>query len=179
MALRGSFCKPTLPAADLGVDARDWGRLVHRMLEHQVRYPQAPLQLLGRWFCFENPALLQALPAAIKMVEQVTQSLLWGWVQDASQRLVEVPVAVKRGRQCLFGTIDLALRREDGWGLVDYKTDRQHLEALVGRYARQVEQYARSWTDVLDEPLRYSGIFAVREARLSLDLTPPGSKRGL
>jgi len=173
---RHSFLKPTLPAPELNVDAGDWGRLVHRLLEYRVRHPHAGREewlRVGHWFCYEVPTLLGALDAALDAVEGVNHSLLWDWVRSADKRLVEVPLAVRSGRRCIFGTIDLALQRDKGWGLVDYKTDRQQLDTLVSHYAHQIEQYAKTWREVICEPLRYSGIFAVREGQLSLNLTPP------
>ena len=55
-------------------------------------------------------------------------------MQTSDSRLVEVPFGVGRARRLMFGTIDLALRREEGWGVIDYKTDRQ-MEELVSSYA--------------------------------------------
>jgi hypothetical protein len=67
--------------------------------------------------------------------------------------------------------IDLVLQRADGWGIVEHKTDRQKLETLVASYASQVLAYARHWGDVTQEPVRYAGIFSVRERKLSSDLS--------
>ena len=168
--------KPLLPPDAVNVDAREWGRLIHRLLEHMVRRPtldQAELTRLGRWFCHEVPGLSEALPAALDVVEELKSTLLWDWIAEARVRLVEVPFGVREGRRILFGTIDLALHREEAWALIDYKTDRQRVDALVESYARQIEQYARSWAQVTDEPLRYTGLFGVREGMLSGDLRPP------
>jgi len=46
------------------------------------------------------------------------QTEFWSRVlgaQDAQDRLVEIPFGQRLGSQLLFGTIDLALRQEDGW----------------------------------------------------------------
>ena len=172
----GRPSKPTLPPDHVKVDAQDWGRLIHRLLEALTRQPHLTREeffRLGRWFCFDIPGLLEALPAALEALEHIKRSPLWDWLEDARDRLVEVPFGVKSRSRLLFGTIDLALRRDDGWGLIDHKTDRQRMDALVNSYARQVEQYAQSWSEVTEEPLRYSGLFGVREGQLSPDLTPP------
>jgi hypothetical protein len=63
-----------------------------------------------------------------------------------------------------------ACLKERGWSdLVDHKTDRSPLDALILRYAAQIEQYARSWTDITGETVRSRQIFGVRQGELIED----------
>jgi ATP-dependent helicase/nuclease subunit A len=54
----------------------------------------------------------------------------------------ETPVACRQGDGSLIeGVVDLAFEDEDGWTVVDFKTDAE-LAADLGRYRRQVGLYA-------------------------------------
>ena len=70
----------------------------------------------------------------------------------------------------MFGILDLVLRREDGWDIVDYKDDARKLEELVAKYACQVEHYAQHWTTMAGEKVRCAGLFGVRARELSEDV---------
>jgi ATP-dependent exoDNAse (exonuclease V) beta subunit len=53
---------------------------------------------------------------------------------------VTLPIA---GGRLLEGVVDLAFEEDDGWTVVDFKTDRE-LDGLVPRYRRQVALYAEA-----------------------------------
>jgi ATP-dependent helicase/nuclease subunit A len=62
------------------------------------------------------------------------------------------PVTVERG------VIDLVYRDEEGWHIVDYKTDRIDEDEFSGvsddhKYARQVRQYASVWREIAGKPV--------------------------
>ena len=72
-----------------------------------------------------------------------------------------------------FDTLEEIQRSEfwtRAWDIVDYKTERQHVDELITRYAGQVAQYARSWTEITAQEVDYAGIFGVRENILSDDV---------
>ena len=66
---------------------------------------------------------------------------------------MEVPVQVPLqgdgpGGSLLKAAIDLVFEEEEGWVIVDYKTDRaagRDLEALASRYAGQLANYETAW----------------------------------
>lgn len=179
VAARGRGRRPQLPSPPLGVDARDWGRLVHRLLEVLARDPSvdtATLEQHGRWFCFDQPELARALRQALQLVAAAQEGTLGQWLRLSDQQLAEVPFGARRGACCVFGTMDLLLQWQGGWGLIEHKTDRQPLERLVATYARQLDQYSTLWQHLVEEPLRYAGIFAARESTLSPNLSE--SKEG-
>jgi ATP-dependent helicase/nuclease subunit A len=155
-----------------------WGHLIHALLEQAVRGPRrdrAHLERLARWFTLERPEFVPAIPEALDTVERVMASDLWRRAMAAPERLVEVPFAVKVvGVQgpptILHGIIDLAFRTAEGWELVDYKTDRVDTEALVGLYGDQVRQYAAHWASITGTPVKYAGLYSVREDRCTRNL---------
>ncbi|MFN8611747.1 MAG: UvrD-helicase domain-containing protein [Vulcanimicrobiota bacterium] len=166
--------KPTLVAEVAGLDARDWGHLLHSLLERAADLPDLELVNWGRWYCRHQPRLLRALPQALGIVHEVRRSPLGEWLRQSRQCLVEVPFGCRTGRRLRFGTIDLAIQRDDGWGLVDYKTDRQTVSVLATQYARQMAGYAQCWSLLCEQSPRYAGLFSLREMKLSIDLSPPG-----
>lgn len=150
-----------------------WGDLLHRLLEHLVRNPRLTrpeLLRLARWFSFDQPDLTPHLEEALDLLDQLRQTPFWAGVLAAGQRLVEIPFGQRQENRFLFGTIDLALERQQGWDIVDYKSDRKSLEELVGSYAAQLQQYARSWQDITGTTVGYAGIYGLRSGQLSKDL---------
>ncbi len=155
-----------------------WGNLVHALLEQAIRGPhrdRAHLERLARWLTLERTDLHAVIPEALDTVERVMASDLWQRAMAAEERLVEVPFAMRvpggDGPPCiLHGIIDLAFRTADGWELVDYKTDQVDLETLVDLYGDQVRQYAKHWAALTGAPVKYAGLYSVREAQCTRNL---------
>jgi ATP-dependent helicase/nuclease subunit A len=155
-------------AADRG---RDWGTLVHALLEHAMRGPRRDRKHLGRvaaWLVSDKAELRDAVPHALDTVERVMDSAVWKRALAAEERLVEVPFAACRDEAgtpvVTQGVIDLVYRTTEGWELLDYKTDDPagRLEALVETYRPQVSAYGAHWAALTgDRPVRV-GIFFVR-----------------
>ena len=54
------------------------------------------------------------------------------------------------------GSIDLVFKEDDGWVLVDYKTDsvkNSSIQQLTDKYAPQLRIYAQAWTKCTGEPV--------------------------
>ncbi len=150
-----------------------WGELIHRLLEQLMRKPDLTteeLERLALWFTFDAPELTELVPLALETVAKVKTTEFWQRAMQAGRRLVEVPFGVKMQDRLLFGVLDLALQQQEGWELVDYKTDRKSLDELVERYAGQIGQYAEHWASLAAEPVSYAGLYGVREGRLTQDL---------
>ena len=165
--------KALSPPEGFSVGGAAWGDLIHRLLEQLVSRPELEreqLRSLARWFSFEAPDLHDHLEAALDTLEAIRQSPFWQRVLGARERLVEVPFGQRVGSQLLFGTIDLALEQEQGWDIIDYKTDRKSLQDLIASYAGQVSQYAQSWADITREEVGFAGLYGVRERQLTDDL---------
>jgi ATP-dependent helicase/nuclease subunit A len=71
----------------------------------------------------------------------------------------------------LQGTIDLAFEEEDGWMLVDYKSDTAShgLDSLVRFYTPQVRIYRRYWEQLTGRPTRAGLYFISAEETVWLD----------
>jgi ATP-dependent helicase/nuclease subunit A len=109
-------------------------------------------------------------PAAVRVVEQVTSSDIWVRALDSNQWLVEVPFVTRVTAEqsttglptMLRGVIDLAFEEQDGWVIVDYKTDavtEGRLQSLVDHYQGQVATYASVWQAMLGQQVKESGLY--------------------
>jgi len=158
--------RSTLPLEASEGQGKDWGDLIHRLLEYSVRHPDCSrdqLLQLARWFSLDTPQLAPYLEAALEVVARVQATDFWSAVRSAQQRLVEIPFGRREHSHLMLGIIDLLLSQPDGWDIVDYKTDRKRMQDLLAAYARQIEEYARSWNTITGETVRSAGIFSIRE----------------
>ena len=76
-------------------------------------------------------------------------SSLWARLVGADRVLTEVPftIADKGGEETVLvsGIVDLAFHDENGWTIVDYKSDRTEEEAIRAGHASQIEAYVQAW----------------------------------
>jgi len=113
------------------------------------------------------------LEEALRTVEAVRASPLWKRALAAKSRMVEVPFALTvpsadLGRNTgpeetlLTGALDLVFEEEEGWRIVDYKSDTiaGNLEDLVAFYKPQIAHYRRYWQQLTGRPTK-AGLFFV------------------
>lgn len=165
--------------ANTGYSGKEWGDLIHKLLEQMVRKPhteRGQLAKLARWFTLETPQMAAAVEPALDLLEKVRASPFWSRILKAQERRVEVPFGRMVDRQQIFGIIDLVLRESDGWKIVDYKTDRLKREDLLQSYSSQIAEYANSWTAITGEAVIAAELFGIRELEeISVDSgDPPG-----
>ena len=151
-----------------------WGRVIHRALEAAMRDPKLDLALHAANLLAAEERPPGELDDVLRTVEAVRGSALWKRAGAARRRLVEVPFALEVPREeldleagpdrvLLQGAIDLAFEEDDGWILVDYKSDAVSggLDALVRFYTPQVRIYRRYWERLTGRPAR-AGLFFVQ-----------------
>ncbi len=155
---------------------RNWGTLIHGLLEYaavNLDSTAHDLEAYARWMISEQGFDPHDLGPAVEAISQVRRSRFWETVRSASARLVEVPVSsIVPGetRRLARGIIDIALQCEDGWHIVDYKTDLAKSEQLVEIYADQVKLYAGIWERVTGSRVAFAGLYCVREQALTMDV---------
>jgi ATP-dependent helicase/nuclease subunit A len=163
-------------AEEAGVRGRIWGSVIHGLLEYAVLHPEAgagDLTAAARWLTREYPLAKDEIPHAVETIEAVRASALWELVRKAEVRLAETPLsATLPGQpvQLARGIVDLALRLDGGWHIIDYKTDLASPAALVEVYGAQVRGYASLWTQTTGEPVAYAGLYSVRDRLLTKDV---------
>jgi ATP-dependent helicase/nuclease subunit A len=103
-----------------------WGTLIHGLLEHAMRHTSATrddLRRLAMWLTVEEPRLRSVIDEALETVERVARADFWQLAQK-HERSVETPFSVLEPADRLTnGVIDLLFQSEEGWQVVDYKTD--------------------------------------------------------
>ena len=148
----------------------EWGSVIHLLLEAAALGPGVDLTPLAEAALAENGMDTGLAPTAVELVHSVLSSEIWRRSKSAEQSVVEVPfhyllVEDNSLPVLLRGTLDLAFREQEGWVLVDYKTDQVtgngHLEALARRYAPQLRLYARAWESCTQEPVKEMLLFFI------------------
>ena len=154
-----------------GEHGTEWGAVIHLLLETAMSAPGADLGSLARAALSEqglDPALAED---ALETVASVTKSEIWKRALESPRRMVEAPFqrlvpdeganGPTRGT-ILRGVIDLAFLEENGWVIVDYKTDRVAMERmpdLVDLYRPQVISYAEAWKEITRETVSEVGLY--------------------
>jgi ATP-dependent helicase/nuclease subunit A len=111
------------------------------------------------------------LEEALRTVEAVRSSPLWKRALAARRRLVEVPFALMvptsdlggssgPAETLLTGALDLVFEEDEGWTIVDYKSDTitDNLDEIVAFYRPQIAHYRRYWEQLTGRPAR-AGLF--------------------
>jgi ATP-dependent helicase/nuclease subunit A len=143
-------------AVDGGGRGRAWGNAVHEALEAANRSGGAvDIRAICRGALLDNelPVLADGEPEDLEdllaLVEGVRGSETWQRAQEADSLLVEAPFAMAEAgaTRIVEGVIDLVFEEDDGWVIVDYKTDvvddPDNLAARRKQYRAQVDAYAR------------------------------------
>jgi len=153
-----------------GEHGTEWGTVIHFLLEAVMRKPDANLDSLAKMAVAEQELAPDAAPAALQVIKQVTESAVWLRALNSMQRLVEVPFVTQFAADqsaaglptVLRGVIDLAFEEEDGWVIVDYKTDLvtgDRLQSLTDHYRGQVNTYASVWQSMLGASVKEKGLY--------------------
>jgi hypothetical protein len=153
-----------------------WGSMIHALLGYAVSNPTCTKEDVGHVAKFHARGNMTATgftSEAVDTVVAVMASPFWGHVKQARVRLVEVPVMAEIFgsdlRRFETGIVDLALRFDTGWEIIDYKTEAADIGRLSARYGEQTRRYATHWERITGEPVVFAGIYSVRENTLGAD----------
>jgi ATP-dependent helicase/nuclease subunit A len=148
----------------------EWGEDIHVLLEATMRQPESDLERLARSLTRERDGDDDRVKALVRTVSTVRQSAIWKRARASRHVLAEVPLMMTvpasesvSGRPTVRrGVIDLAFLEDEGWVIVDYKTDQakpRSIPKLVEYYRGQVESYAAAWRDLSGKPVHEVGLF--------------------
>ena len=159
----------TMPAGEHGVE---WGEAVHRLLDIAMRNPKADLlRLAGR--ILQEHDWTGIVPRKLwGTVRAVTKSEIWRRAMRSPKRYSEIPFQILMAEEdgmdvptVVRGVIDLVFFEDDGWVIVDYKTDKLRSNdpcALVEKYAAQVRLYALAWKKCTGQIAKAVGLYFLR-----------------
>ncbi len=152
------------PAGEHGVE---WGEVIHLLLQAAMSAPGAELERLASSALAAAGLRTCLAPQAAALARSVMASDIWRRAECSRERLVEVPLQAlwEEGVPAptlLRGAIDLVFREQDGWVLVDYKTDLPGvagLEEAARRYAPQMRLYAEGWERCTGEAVKEAFLY--------------------
>ncbi|MDW7670262.1 MAG: UvrD-helicase domain-containing protein [Bacillota bacterium] len=146
-----------------------WGTVVHLALEHLVHNGTAEGLPLERWLA-EAGLQPERTEELAQMLRGFQNTPLWQRIRMSPCVYTEVPFHLKvaeghdlypqyknevNGPVYLAGVIDLVFKENDGWVMVDYKTDRLEDPANYPRleeaYRPQLRQYKAVWEHITGE----------------------------
>jgi ATP-dependent helicase/nuclease subunit A len=150
--------EPAAKAVDRPGGVR-FGSLVHALLA-DMPLADAPDDRLSR-LASAHGRLLDAGPEEIAAAEHAVSRVLAHPLLRAAARAAldgrchrETPVTIRAVDGTLIeGTVDLAFAEDEGFVVVDFKTDRE-LDGALERYQRQVQIYAAAITSATGRPAR-------------------------
>ncbi len=157
-----------LPGREYGME---WGALLHRLLETRMQRQEADLRPLAASIVGEQGLPESFIDEAIHAVKSLTEkpSGIFERARHAIHRQTETPFTCRMDDEdgkpvLLSGTVDLAFLEEDGWVIVDYKTDAAAAdpaarERLTEAYSTQLENYVEAWRRCTGESVKESGIY--------------------
>jgi ATP-dependent exoDNAse (exonuclease V) beta subunit len=147
----------TLPTSDTRPSGPRFGTLVHASLA--VVPLDADEVTIDRVVAVQA-RIVAAPPDELAAAQQVVRAVLGhGLLADArraSERgalLRETPTTIVRDGQLIEGTVDLAFETDQGFMVIDFKTDRAEGELQIV-YARQVQLYAEAIAEATGKPAR-------------------------
>lgn len=177
----------------------DWGSAVHWVFEELVRGSE-DLDLVIGMALKENNLSPERKCELAKIVNDFKKSALWSRIEKAQSKYAEVPFSLKVDREhplygtvfrgsvqdndtgnsskgaqvpvILSGVIDLAFREEDGWVIVDYKSDRPQTEEdfrlLLQYYGKQIGIYCLVWEEITGQKVKAGEIYftSLNETRM-------------
>jgi ATP-dependent helicase/nuclease subunit A len=156
--------------------------------------PMSELPVYVQYLCQTEGVSEKDATDALPIIHEVLDSELWQRSLRAKQRLFEIPIMMVQsngetmsypateqtmsetaaaelthqsnngGNLLVKGVIDFAFEEEDGWVIVDFKTDQldeSKLEQFVRFYAPQVQAYAKAWSETFGYRMNEAGLYFV------------------
>ena len=155
-----------------GGHGKEFGSAVHHLLERTLKEPGVSTDQgdIRRALGAEMESVTgDDVQVAEKMVRRFEKSRLFEQVLSADTALAELPVRGTLAQEgsrdeesgggsntIVRGTIDLVYQGNEGWHLVDFKTNATdgNLEALTDHYEPQLQSYARIWSKQTGEAVQ-------------------------
>jgi ATP-dependent helicase/nuclease subunit A len=152
----------------------EWGTVIHTLLQAALQKPGADLHPLATAVLAEVGLPTDLAQEAVEALQAEMNSDLWKRAMASPRRLVEVPFQTllppdpSAGRATptvLRGTIDLVFWENDGWVIVDHKTDAaaaKDMGRLTNHYSPQVRLYSTVWQQITGQPIKEAGLYFLR-----------------
>lgn len=147
-----------------------FGSVVHRAIEMLGKgLAESELEDAIQLLANEEGLAEEYHAEAYSIVRSVIASNLWQRSLRARRRLFEVPLMMHKqveevGAPHAFvrGVIDFLFEEEDGWVIVDFKTDsvtEEKLQPFIDFYRPQVQAYAEEWERIFGYKVKEAGLY--------------------
>ena len=144
----------------------EWGSAVHELLEVCHKSPTANLRPTALRLARDYNLGSSRVDELINTVQSVTASDIWKRAQASKRCYSELPfettITGEDGKpQLVRGVIDLIFEEEDGWVIVDYKTDdigEEQLESAASYYKKQLGIYGHWFGRIAEREVKERGI---------------------
>jgi len=153
-----------------------WGTANHKVFEELVK-GEEDLETLIEKTLIENDLHLDRKHEVETIVDNFKKSDLWNRIKNSEVKYTEVPFTIKIDKDhqlydvvkleddipvILSGVIDLVFKEDDGWVIVDYKTDmledEKQYDVLEDAYKNQLEIYKGVWEGITGEKVEEAKI---------------------
>ena len=151
----------------------EWGEVIHQLLEIAMKNPKADLLRLADVILAEHGLDAEHTLEAVEEVRAVTHSEIWKRASKSVRKFTEIPFQVltddgehSEVPTLLRGMIDLVFLENDGWVIVDYKTDNikgSRLKDLATKYGPQVRLYANAWEKCTGDKVKETGLYFLKQ----------------
>ncbi len=125
-----------------------WGRVIHKALAAAMCGDTKLEQKFGIWLT-EEDFRSEKSTVLLDTIERVKKSSLWQLALASNECYTELPFAVydNENKETIRGIIDLVFLGDEGWVIVDYKSDviTGYSEAIIQSYSKQVQLYMEKW----------------------------------
>ncbi|WP_141336166.1 exodeoxyribonuclease V subunit beta [Paenibacillus sp. tmac-D7] len=170
-----------------------FGSVVHRTIELLGKeLSESELEDTVRFLADEEGMAADHISEANRVVRNVIASELWKRSLHARRRLFEVPLMIRKNADGVSvfsdvgeagsevgaaldgtgsiryayvrGVIDFLFEEEDGWVIVDFKTDsvtEENLQTFIDFYRPQVHAYALEWEETFGYKVKEAGLYFV------------------
>lgn len=162
-----------LPPWESNARGMTWGNVVHRVLEAINKgISEDDRDILVENLLKEHGRPAEEKEKVLNLINEIKESDFWKDLQKADNKFVEVPFSIrlkpsdlgypdKEDMVILSGIIDLIYKNEEGWIIVDYKTDdiSKDKDSFIEYYTPQVRTYCKYWEKVTGEKVAKAGLF--------------------
>ena len=162
-----------LPPWESNARGMTWGNVVHRVLESINKgITEDDRDILVANLLKEQGRPAEEKEKVLKLIDEIKETDFWKDLEKADKKFVEIPFSIrlrpsdlgypdKEDMVILSGIIDLIYKNEDGWIIVDYKTDdiSKDKNSFIKYYTPQVKSYCKYWEKVTGENVVKAGLF--------------------
>ena len=177
VAMKQSKARPTWRAS--GDYGHQWGTAIHQLLEVRMNNPSLKLESMAQQLAEQFDLGSGRVAELLSTVETVAKSDIWARAERAKKIYTEIPfeTVTNTGSAATLvptitrGVIDLCFNENDGWVLVDYKTDdisTNDLPDAVEYYREQMRSYSNFWQSITGQPVLETGLYFSKPAKYTV-----------